>query len=72
MRTERYHGDGPLPLKELRALRVLAGRLREQAERAINGGFDAAVSEEIDRLAAVECDLLALIRERERGEASAA
>jgi hypothetical protein len=67
MRGQAYHGDGPLPLKELRALRILASRLRGQAELAIKMAvFDVNVSREIDRLLGLEHDLAEMIRDRER------
>ncbi len=60
-----YHEDGPLPLEELRALRVLASRLREQAEQATALRFDVVASAEIDRLLSIETDLGDLIAARE-------
>jgi hypothetical protein len=72
VRTERYHDDGALPLTELKAMRVLASRLREKAEQATALGFDVVASAEIDRLLMVEGDLRDLIAAREREEASAA
>jgi hypothetical protein len=72
MRDTRYHGDGTLPLRELRAMLTHTSRLRGQVETAIRAGvFDAAASRAIDRLLGVESDLRDLIHDREREEAAA-
>lgn len=72
MGKQAYHGDEPLPLKELQALRVLASRLRAEAEQATERGFDVVASAELDRLLTIESHLRAMIEKRKREEVSAA